>query len=293
MRLIVLRLTLLILMGMGALVFVQPVPVMAVEPVEAEPITLPDACALNGVEPAEPDHWMVVWNFDTPQGCILYTGAQPDPLEPPVIVGHNLIECVNVGNVQFGEGYAYFDGHSYLTCTLAVDPSESAEDYAYYDSFWMYAQVAPTLTPSPNPIFHHPSAKFSVPIQGPVAAARLSKLTWSFQHSPNTFSTGATSGHAASHNDHLRIASCHELSTWCSDYPGTPYAQVPRINGVDQPLHPASAAVRFQQTAPIYIGHTPGTRNYFKGLMGMLLIDPPGLGNDPAPDALPNLPAPQ
>ncbi len=285
MRLFVLRLSLLTLIVMGSLVFGRSVPVMAEEPAATEPITLPAACALNGVEPTEPDHWMAVWNFDTPQGCILYTGAQPDPLEPPPIVGYDLIECANVGNVQFGEGYAYFDGRSYLRCTLAVDPANPAEEYANYDSFWMYAQVAPTLIQSPNPIFHHPSARFSAPIQGTVL---MSRLTWSFQHSTNTFSTGSTSGHFASYNDHLRIASCHELSKWCSDYPGTTYAQIPRINGVDQPLHPASAAVRFQKTAPIYIGYTPGTRNYFNGLMGMLVIDPPGYGKDPTPDALPD-----
>ena len=287
MRSFLLRFSLMALIILGSLVSVSPTPTMA----ETPSIVLPEACALNDVEPTEPDHWLAVWNFDGAQGCIMYTGAQPDPQVPPPIVDYDLIDCTNVGGVEFTNGYAIFNGSSYLTCTLAVDPNNPAEEYANYDNFWMYAQVALTPMPSRNPIFYHPSATLSAPIQDTVLQ---SKLSWTFRHADQTNSSGSTPGFFPSYNDHLRIASCYELNPLCVDHPTTTYAQVPRINGVNQPLHPASSAVRFQKTAPIYIGYSPRTRSYFQGKMGMLLLDPPGYGKDPTPDALPEpVPAPQ
>ncbi|HYF64151.1 MAG TPA: hypothetical protein VD886_15120, partial [Herpetosiphonaceae bacterium] len=180
---------------------------------------LPAACA--GVVPSEPNRWLAVWNFDSSaQGCMIYTGLQPDPSRPPLIESYALIECAAVGKVEFTGGQAFFDGQSYLSCPFTPAPAAAPDSYGAYQDFWIYASVGLNPGYRLNPIFHHPSASMDVRTLPTSAApaATMARLEWRLDQTGDSPLYGMAPNFIPGAKDRLKVlAACSAEDEICAD----------------------------------------------------------------------------
>ncbi len=251
----------------------------------AATIRLPSACNLNGIEPLAPLRWIAVWNFDSPTGCILYTGESQNPQLPPPIVDYKLVYCESKGKVQFGAGYAIFEGKVYLSCPFSLQ-REGQPDEADYAHFWIYAQISTLFQSGQLPIVNHPD--FALQVNAPTPT--LNWAEWSLRRADDSVSTGQSIRFAPTIDDRLRLDTCLMTSLTCPGKLAGAYAQRMRINQQSNYDTPVNAPMRMRLTeTTLYIGFDPKQETYFQGRMGMLVLDP-AYGKDPTPDALPPLP---
>ena len=252
-----------------------------------EPVILPPDCDLHGVVPTEAERWIAVWNFDSPDGCIMYTGIPAHPDLPPPVIGYDIISCTQQDDVVLQGGAAWFNGQSFLACDFQIG-SNPQEQYQDYDDFWMYALARMYFAPgATNPIVTHPDFRLAAPAN----TAGSHSLKWSTRRSNESYTNSISAPFIASSEDRLRTDTCAAHATTCPGGPG--WVERATINGVAQVTGSSSHGVRISpQRTSLYIGFDPNTRTYFNGVIGMIIIDP-GFGNGPTGDSLPPVPTPQ
>lgn len=263
----------------GSLLAARPAPA------RADGLTMEDLPAVcYGVTPTEPNRWLAVWHFNgSAQGCVIYTGEKPAPDLLPTITGYALIDCATVGNVSYKDGNAIFGGQSYLSCPLAPNPNAAPDAYADYATFWIYASASLDAGYRLNPIFHHEDASMAVrTLRTPsTVSTPRAQLEWSLSQSDNTTHSATSTPFALkSTNDLMIMASCPlEQEDMCPNEAS--FMHTPYINGAPEPGYTMSTSVRFgTNQSTIYIGHTPGTSDYLRGKLGILIVDPQTI-NDP------------
>lgn len=233
---------------------VASVGVMGPRVAQAAP---PPECAVN---PAllnnKKSTWVFVANFDTAaplNACVIVA-------DDVGAISYNPVKCEANAGVSFAAGWAKFDGTSAVVCPFDLNPHFKAlEKESMLNTFLVTARTQGLLhsAPNGNPIFRHPSAAFSTPVNN------INGLSLVTRHAANVYTSQVGSSSIIAPGNTLDHRSKQNYTKIYHSVAGKPIGTLP-----------AGPFAFSNQPTKIYIGHNPDANTYLVGGIDQLIIDP-------------------